>query len=462
MSDMGSPTETGTPPKVKRALFNRPAWAQPQSTQPQATEDIFSRSGRSYTQIVAEQERLKRLKLQRKKEKEERRESSGKKRRRLSADVDDGDVDGYASVGHDGSEVGRRSRKIERSTSKEASPRRKLSSPEPLSLAKLYAESLTAANAKAAPVIELGDTSDEEEGEPSTPSKVQPTSLDTEQVDRVAETDPDEEFPELAARARERRRLRELEQASPKRDLERNGFGAYVAAGHTPRAPTPPPDPVVSILITSRIPNSEPLIVRRKLSQRLQEIRVFWCKRLNLSEELTNSVFLVYRMRKLYDVTTCKSLGIDVDPDGKIVMNDEKAAFGDEETDKVHVEAVTEEIFAEMKAEKRREKEGKKNAVTAGAADKHEKPEQTNAQSESKEGEKLIKILLKAKGYPDFKLQVRPSTTFARIAMAFLRKKNLAEDKTLFLEFDGDRLDPDAEVSSTDIDDMDCLDVHIK
>ncbi len=37
----------------------------------------------------------------------------------------------------------------------------------------------------------------------------------------------------------------------------------------------------------------------------------------------------------------------------------------------------------------------------------------------------------------------------------------LDDSTAVALEFDGDRLTPDDEVQSTDISDLDCLDVHI-
>jgi len=38
---------------------------------------------------------------------------------------------------------------------------------------------------------------------------------------------------------------------------------------------------------------------------------------------------------------------------------------------------------------------------------------------------------------------------------------NVGERQSLWLEFDGERLDPDDQVQTTDIVDMECIDVHI-
>lgn len=85
------------------SLFNRPAWAKSRSTA--STDDtegnIFSHSDRSYRDIVAEQERKKQAKIEKKKAKEERRtsakresdtrhdEDAASKRRRISVEDDD-------------------------------------------------------------------------------------------------------------------------------------------------------------------------------------------------------------------------------------------------------------------------------------------------------------------------------------------------------------------------------------
>ena len=60
------------------SLFSRPAWAQSQTTAKDTDDNIFSHSNRAYRDIVADKERKRKDKLERKKVKEERR-SSGKR-----------------------------------------------------------------------------------------------------------------------------------------------------------------------------------------------------------------------------------------------------------------------------------------------------------------------------------------------------------------------------------------------
>ncbi|KAK5018564.1 hypothetical protein LTR16_012742, partial [Cryomyces antarcticus] len=63
-------------------------------------------------------------------------------------------------------------------------------------------------------------------------------------------------------------------------------------------------------------------------------------------------------MRRTYDVTTCKSLGIGVDGTGNVVIKgDDNLSFADGgEGNKIHMEAVTEQIYREMRAEKEAER----------------------------------------------------------------------------------------------------------
>jgi len=49
----------------------------------------------------------------------------------------------------------------------------------------------------------------------------------------------------------------------------------------------------------------------------------------------------------------------------------------------------------------------------------------------------------------------------ARIVKACRGTFEVPDDQPMFLDFDGERLDESAEVQSTDLSDMDCIDVHI-
>lgn len=223
----------------------------------------------------------------------------------------------------------------------------------------------------------------------------------------------DDEFAELARKAREkaRRKRFEADVLSPTPDPSRPGRPDDSFSGAKPaHEPTPPPavpDPVVSILITSRITNTTPLIVNRKVSQRLKDVRVTWCQRQGFTPDFTTTVFLTWRGKRLFDVTTCGSLGIGVDFNGKIVTKGQKDILGEEER-QIHMEAMTEEILEEIQRMRRRKAD-------------EEGPEETEVQEQQppapEKKEPQVRIILKAKGYSDLKLIVKPVSPTVGLAV---------------------------------------------
>ncbi|KAF2222068.1 hypothetical protein BDZ85DRAFT_250927 [Elsinoe ampelina] len=458
-------TEPAPAPAPKRSLFNKPKWATPSSTTSAATttispDDLFSRKSALPSLLKENEERRRRkVEKQRKEKERERRKShreeeerasgaeASEKRRRISEE----DYKRYGLVSP------------AKRTQQEAEEAAKGGDDEDAVVKGKH----KAKDRKKQPVT-LDE--DEEQDLPSTvdmkPTRISPrgkkqetiTLSDNDSPNDDAELytrspklvpdpvpaspspDSDDEFTELAALARERRRKREQE------------------ASHTPGgggASTPAPtvfDPVIKVLVTSPIKDTKPLLVHRKLSQRFQEIRTVWCQKQGFDEETSSKIFLIFKMRKLYDVTTCKSLGIKVDAEGTVLGS---AGLGDDDEEgRVHVVAVTEEAFVEMKRKRDEARNVHLNVEEEGAVEEEK--------TETVEEVKKIKLLLKAKGYPDYKLIVRPTTTFDRIASAFKREYKIAEDTEVALVQDGDALPMDDKVQDTDIEDMDCLEVHIK
>ncbi|KAK5109903.1 hypothetical protein LTR85_002033 [Meristemomyces frigidus] len=441
------------------SLFNRPAWAKTQDSEDdEPDEDLFSHSKRSFTEIVAEEQRKKKERVAKLKSKQERKErrSSGKrikdedgkagsgspKRRRIA--LEEGE-DLLGSVGLTPTRVhGQRCDEngLEGEDDQDISRRR---SPRFSKVANRDSPRFAVSRkAPSSAVIDLGGSDDEIIMEASNPVPPEPI-----------EEESDDEFAELARQARARRLKDEGAKKSRTPDVQSPGRGQEAADTGRTGYPTPPlPDPPVKLFISSELLGAQPLIVYRKLSQRLKEIRQVWCSKQGFSEEYAKDIYLVHRMRRLYDVTTCKSLGLYVDKDGKIAM---KGAEGQDDVDQVHLEAVTDESFAKMKLQ--RELEERRRQGLLGPEDDAEAGA-SKAQGEKEEV--LIRILLKAKGNQEpFKLKVKPSTLFSKIMTACRPHFKVGEKQSLFLEFDGERLDPSAEVQSTDLSDMDCIDVHV-
>ena len=378
------------------SLFNRPAWAKSNKTEDNEDEEknIFSHSG-SFRDIVAEQERRKKEKSERKKVKQERR-SSGKHKREKDEEEDavakkrritleDGEkllrsvgLSANLATGVDVEEddlEGEVAQRVRRSARKNRDQHR-----DSLGQSKMGLRSRPE-------VVEIDDGSDDDE---TVVPHVQTWESDEE-------SESDEEFAELKRRARLQQQEKELYTRASDTRARSAGAGAEDTSEY--RLPTPPDEPIVQFFISSPIPNTKDLIVQRKLSQGLQDVRKAWCKKQNLPPETWPNVFFIHRTRRLYNVNTCKSIGLEVDAFGNLTM---KGADGKEGVEKVHLQAVTQEIFEAILAEKdlqAKQRSGElplDDQADAGAGDDALKPEP------------LIRVTLAAKDQEDLKLKLKP------------------------------------------------------
>ena len=161
-------------------------------------------------------------------------------------------------------------------------------------------------------------------------------------------------------------------------------------------------EPKVGILITSRIPGTTPLIVRRQLGQRLKEVRLEWCHRQPLlrAEDIPGIV-LTWRGRRVYDSTSCRALGIGTDADGNLVGDGEKDLFGIEDR-RIHMEAMTEEILLQTK-------EARLRSNAHAAEEKKKEPEESEDRTVTQAPpEERVRLILRSSGWEDLKLMGKP------------------------------------------------------
>ncbi|KAG9557887.1 hypothetical protein KCU71_g4014, partial [Aureobasidium melanogenum] len=438
--------------KPKRSLFKRPTWAAATPTaasaspdptsKPEEPTDIFSHS-HTFSELVEDRQRQRQRKksdkdvLRRNQTSEVKdEESRAGKRRRISDE--------------DGSELSTKSklRASERNTSVQASagsesfataPTPQKSRPRQETVIELLDDS-----DDDAPVSHNNASKDEVRSNATSlePAPAAEADPDDDDEDAVYYSDPD--MREFARKAREKRRQEER---------ERNETGVH--------------DPTVKLLITSPLPGTGPLIVSRKLSQNLQAVREAWLSKQSLEPSIASRVFFTHKLRRVYDVTTVRSLGIKVDSYGRIMANGPFANTDDEHAGKIHIVAVTDEAWQELKDEKAAKDAPKPNKYLSNAAAAGGRGGSTEGtpavDGEAVVEEPLIKVTLKAKGHSDIKIKVRPSTTFVKMINAARRSFKLDDARVVHLEFDGERLEPpEGLVKDTDISDMDCIDVHIK
>ncbi|KAL2828631.1 ubiquitin-2 like Rad60 SUMO-like-domain-containing protein [Aspergillus cavernicola] len=206
---------------------------------------------------------------------------------------------------------------------------------------------------------------------------------------------------------------------------------------------------VVQILITSKIANTKSLIIYRKMSQSLKGVRLAWCTRQNLPKDFHSTVFLTWKGRRLFDVTTCRSLNIDAHS----AFTKELSPFGDifSDTDDIciRMEAVTEEIFAA----------GNRSSPNIIGFNQTP-PSSTEHQNVAQQAQSTV--VLKCPGFDDLKIRVPLETQIYKVIAAFREARSLSTDTDVYFAFDGGRLDPHSCLADYEIVDGDLIDVLVK
>ena len=412
-------SESGKAP-AKRSLFAKPSWSK---TQDLGTSDLFHRSDKTYVASTAQAERKRQERLaRREKERVPFDEEGGRasKRQRLSEDEDDENNDdndddeeesesgGEKSEGSD-SDHGVKCVPAKNNTSSPVKRNFGRSEAGPGLLKSIssvvdeyhrktaeHTDELEQPRPKVSNVISL----DEEEEETSHPTEISQLKVVSSQKSIQPDVEDvivsDEEFPELARKAREKARRKRPEQDAASQTPELPTFTETDTHYKSPPIISPPStDSILQILITSDIPNTAPLIVSRKLGQRLKDVRLAWINRQPLPSEAKDGIFLTWRGKRLFDVTTCRSLGVTVEPDGRVMIKGD--LLGDDEG-RIHMEAMTLDLLEARRRAKIEE---------AAPTDGKEAERQTQGPFEDKV-ENQVRIILKAKGYDEFKLRVKP------------------------------------------------------
>ncbi len=325
---------------------------------------------------------------------------------------------------------------------------------------------------------------------------------------------PEEEqlFPELVAQARAQAaaeqvaKLKELQAKQRLKRIHSNGSNRSGSGSGSPldldviasgsNVPTPTsspvlmrneevkPDPIISILVDSHIPETKPLVVKRKLSQRFRDVRMAWCDaqvlhdhRPMMDQEKDN-IFLTWRGRRVWDVTTAESLGIKVDSRRRVVAEEDAGGYGGGGAGNVHLEAWTKDFYDNWQKEKKEEKRRiavgllpvqeqinleDSAAVASDAAAEQGRVEAEQVEAQHAPSVEKIKIVLKAKGDEPVKLIVKTTTLIDTIVGGFkMQRKELCEGKKVELWFDGDRLEEESTIADADVEDMSSIDVVLK
>jgi hypothetical protein len=155
-------------------------------------------------------------------------------------------------------------------------------------------------------------------------------------------------------------------------------------------------NPVLDILIDTRIPNTKPLVVKRYYRDNLRPVRKTWCEKQGFSAEQAKNVILTWRGKRLFDVANCKSLGIELDSCGEPVIQSGTDGY-DDKGDKIVFVATTYELYT------------KEQKAAEDASKRNTEPDVDEKELASKEEQ--IRIVLRAKDRKESRIAVRPVRT---------------------------------------------------
>ncbi|KAI1915393.1 hypothetical protein LOZ58_006688 [Ophidiomyces ophidiicola] len=264
------------------------------------------------------------------------------------------------------------------------------------------------------------------------------------------ELQSDEEFPELVQKARERARLlHQNNDTSTTPDCPKSsrwpGVGLKYTKStcfHTGASRAVDEyyanDPVVRILITSPLNKTRPLLIHRRFSQSLGDVRKAWCEKQVLDPTVASTVFLTWQGKRLFDITTCKSLG---------VLPLAPGSSGEDGDLRVHMEAVTLETFEGLRNNMLKEQrlEDEVDTVLNRSIPDH-----------------TIRVNLRSTCCEEFRVRVATMSQVCLIIQLFRDATSIPSDKAIMLYFDGECLNPEDMIKNTEIADLDCIDVMIK
>ncbi|PYH40926.1 uncharacterized protein BP01DRAFT_328877 [Aspergillus saccharolyticus JOP 1030-1] len=206
----------------------------------------------------------------------------------------------------------------------------------------------------------------------------------------------------------------------------------------------PSEEPFVQILITSTIYNTRPLIVRRRLHQPLRDVRLAWLDRQGLPKELENSIYLTWKGKRLFDVTTCRSLGFGCKsqylsrPNAYAVLQDDSKDL------QIHIEATT----------------GKSLDLDIGQSLSPAKLDQTADFTVVEQ--QFSKIVLMSPGLKDLRLRVNLQMHVSKLICLFRDARQIPPEHEVHLVFDGERLESGCTLAEYNLADDDLLDVIVK
>ncbi|KAF1984643.1 hypothetical protein K402DRAFT_465162 [Aulographum hederae CBS 113979] len=412
--------------KPKKSFFAKPAWATAQpKAEPKKESDIFSHAQEAFAEIQREKERVK-------KEDAVKRDKKGKRKSEESHSREDIKRSRHSlESSRDPSESRHSARDTKKGIKESASTSPVRQSPRnSKSLSRKY-NAVAQAKPKSSTVIDLGDSdSDDLQITAITPSIVKP---ETDADAGAEDVDSDPEFSKMRREAAERKRRREEQAAN-------GSLGSL--------------DAIVHILVFTQDDVLPPLKISLKLGGELGRARRAYLSKAEVDEESWGDYILVFRNMQVFDTSNCASLGITIDELGNPSLKGTAFSSGGNDIirgdDLVVMECMRASDFERQKAEEER----RRNAP----------PVEEQEEEEPQEEVIKIKVLLKAKGYPDKKYIVRMETLVSKLIEVFSDDKPELSGRAVSIVLEGDVLNEDERMQDIDIDpeELNCFEVHVK
>lgn len=266
--------------------------------------------------------------------------------------------------------------------------------------------------------------------------------------------DDDDPFAHFVQRAREREAAAKAEAAavaSPRAELQ-------------PLTPDGGPrqrrDHVVEVKIfvqshIAKFPDVEPFGAKRGMNQNLGVIRrtfFLWLRKAGhtVSEEDEANIFLTWKRRKIYDVSTGVSLGWNPS-----AAEDSSSSSTPGFTKRgVLLEAWTQEDFDEWLVEEEKERMMKRGDLVEDVSEDEPVEEQVN--------DTRIRILIKEKDKEEFKMRIDLDMKISLLIPAIRKMRKIPNDREIRLRYEGEWLEGDLTVEAAEIEDHDTIEMYFR
>lgn len=219
-------------------------------------------------------------------------------------------------------------------------------------------------------------------------------------------------------------------------------------------------DPVieVKIFVQSRIAkfsDVEPFGAKRGMSQNLGVIRrtfLLWLRKMGhaVSAEDEANIFLTWKRRKIYDVSTGVSLGWNP----SAASDSSSSSTPGFTRGGVLLEAWTQEDFDEWLAEEEKQRMMKRGDLVEEVSDDETVEEQAN--------NTMIRITIREKDQEPFKMNVDADIQIRLLIPAIRRMRKIPNDREIKLRYEGEWLEGDMTVREADIEDLCTVEMYLR